>query len=135
MGAAISKSSTATDDTRKADEEEWWAVEVEAFALFVDACCTATKHGFVTPGLLQSAWVSYNARSANYRRRALASDLALASGYTMAGNGLHSVILGVSLVHWPHGSLQLDPLWRQGAAERRRARLLTLSHPVHATAE
>ena len=129
MGAA---SSTVADNTRKADEdEEWWAVEMEAFALFVDACCTATKHGFATPGLLQSAWVSYNARSANYRRRALACDLALASGYTMAGNGLHSVILGVSLVNWPHGSLQIDPLWRQGATERRRARLLTLSHPVH----
>ena len=132
MGAASSKSSTATDDTRKADEEEWWAVEMEAFALFVDACCTTTKHGFETPGLLQSAWVSYNERSANYRRRAIACDLALASGYTMAGNGLHSVILGMSLVHWPHGSLQIDPLWRQDAAERRRAQLLTLSHPVHA---
>ena len=102
---------------------------MEAFALFVDACCTATKHGFVTPGLLQSAWVSYNARRVNYRRRALACDLALASGYTMAGNGIHSVILGVSLVNWPHGSLQIDPLWRQDAADRRRARLLTSIMP------
>ena len=71
------------------------------FSAFLDDCCSATKHGFVHRDTLQSAWVSYN----RGHTLDLAHELAAASGYRSVGNISHPVILGITLLHWPSGSL------------------------------
>ena len=87
------------------DEEERWGDDDarDMFLAFLDDCCSASKHGFVQPELLHSAWVAYNSHIGS--RIGTASDLAIASGYSLSGNHAHPVILGISLVHWPSGIL------------------------------
>ena len=84
---------------------------MDVFSVFLNDCCSASKHGFVQPELLHSAWVEYNCyvglcgERVARKRIGTASDLAIASGYNLAGNQTHPVILGISLVHWPSGIL------------------------------
>ncbi len=79
----------------------WDEDTMAAFSAFLDDCCSTTEHGFVQPDVLHSAWISYNGGPT----RNHASDLADASGYAVAGNVSHPVILGLSLVNWPSGAL------------------------------
>ena len=101
MGSAFSSPSK----TRPQDDEEERAQgdAMDVFSVFLNDCCSASKHGFVQPELLHSAWVAYNSHIGS--RIGTASDLAIASGYSLSGNHAHPVILGISLVHWPSGIL------------------------------